>query len=198
MPGNTVKPNFAEPASADRRTARTRTAIVDAYNHLVMHRRQDSIRVSDIVARANIGRSTFYEHYAGADAVFMEAVARPLALLADAAAGFVGPERLTPLLQHFWDSRQRTREMLAGRQNERISRLLADLVEARLRADTPFLIPTRLVSLQLSEIAMAPIRGWLTAEAPCPPEALAHAICAASAATLAALTVPRGARLPDR
>lgn len=179
--------NSAVSVSADRRTARTRAAIVDAYNHLVMHRRQDSIRVSDIVARANVGRSTFYEHYAGADAVFMEAVARPLALLADAAAGSAGAERLEPLLHHFWENRQRAREMLAGRQGERIARLLAELIEAHLPCGAAFLIPTRLVALQLGESALAPIRGWLMAEAPCPPEALARAICAASAATREAL-----------
>lgn len=176
----------AVPACADRRTARTRAAIVEAYNHLVMHRRQDMIRVSDIVARANVGRSTFYEHYAGADAVFMEAVARPLALLADAAAGAADSERLEPLLRHFWEARQRTRDMLSGRQSEKIGRLLADLIEARLGAQA-LIIPHRLAALQLAETALAPIRGWLMAEAPCPPEALARAICAAGAATREAL-----------
>lgn len=179
--------NSAEPVLANRRTARTRAAIVDAYNHLVMHRRQDSIRVSDIVAHANVGRSTFYEHYAGADAVFMEAVARPLALLADAVTGAADADGLAPLLHHFWDNRQRAREMLGGRQGERIARLLADLIEARLPSDAGFLIPERFVALQLGEGAMAPIRGWLMAEAPCPPEALADAISAASAASLRAL-----------
>ncbi|HZG45669.1 MAG TPA: hypothetical protein VEZ41_05315 [Allosphingosinicella sp.] len=179
--------NSALPTPADRRAARTRAAIVAAYNYLVMHRRQDSIRVSDIVARANVGRSTFYEHYTGADAVFMEAVARPLALLADAATGSADAERLEPLLHHFWDNRQRAREMLAGRQGERIARLLAELIEARLPPGAAFLIPARLVALQLGESALAPIRGWLMAEAPSPPDALAHAICAASAATLRAL-----------
>jgi AcrR family transcriptional regulator len=175
-----------KPAAGDRRTARTRAAIVAAYNHLVMHRRQDQIRVSDIVERANVGRSTFYDHFTGADDVFMAAVARPLALLADAAAGAADAEGLEPLLHHFWDNRQRTREMLAGRQSERIARLLADLIEAQL-GDAPLIIPRRLVAIQLAEAALGLVRGWLMAEAPCPPEALAEAICAASRATLTAL-----------
>ncbi len=172
----------------DRRVARTRGAIVEAYNHLFQHRRPHSITVADIVERANVGRSTFYEHYAGADAVFLEAVSRPLSVLADAVAGAADAEDLTPLLHHFWDNRQRAREMLTGRQSERIARLLADLIEARL-GDGPLLIPARLASLQLAEGALAPIRGWLLAEAPCPPDVLARAICAASAATRTALSV---------
>jgi AcrR family transcriptional regulator len=174
-----------KPAAGDRRTARTRAAIVAAYNHLVMHRRQDQIRVSDIVARANVGRSTFYDHFTGADDVFMAAVARPLALLADAAAGAADAKGLEPLLHHFWDNRQRTREMLAGRQSERIARLLADLIEAQLSGN--FLIPRRLVAIQLAETAFAPVRGWLGAEAACTSAQLASAILAATAAAREAL-----------
>ena len=47
-------------------------------------------KTPDIVERANVGRSTFYEHHAGADAVFLEAVSRPLALLADTGRGEAG------------------------------------------------------------------------------------------------------------
>lgn len=166
---------------------RTRRAIVDAYNHLIQHRRQRSIKVADIVARANVGRSTFYEHYAGADDVFMEAVAGPLALLADAAAGASGGDTLDILLRHFWENRQRARDVLSGRQGERISRLLADLIGARLPDDDGFVIPSRLVALHLSEAMLAPIQGWLMAEAPCAPDQLAAALCASATASREAL-----------
>ncbi len=177
--------NGFTPQQRDRRAARTRSAIVEAYNHLFQHRRPQSIKVSDIVARANVGRSTFYEHYAGADAVFLEAVSRPMGLLADAATGQAGADRLEALLDHFWENRQRARDLMSGRAGERLVRLLADLVESRLDGD--FSIPRRLVALQLAETALAPVRGWLLAEAPCAPDALARAIRAATAATRAAL-----------
>jgi hypothetical protein len=48
-------------ASMDRRAARTRTALIEAFNHLALSQRKQ-IRVADIVALANVGRSTFYEH----------------------------------------------------------------------------------------------------------------------------------------
>ncbi len=171
--------------SGDRRVTRTRSAIVEAYGQLLQHRRQHSIRVSDIVAQANVGRSTFYEHYRSADDVFMEAVSRPLSILADAAAGRAGAERLEWLLRHFWENRQRAREMLAGRQGERVARLLAEMVEARL--DGRFAMPIRLAAVQLAECAFAPVRSWLMAEAACAPEQLAAAICASSSAVLGSL-----------
>lgn len=169
----------------DRRVARTRNAIVEAYNDLFRRRRTHDIRVADIVAHANVGRSTFYEHYRSADDVFLEAFSRPLSILADAAAGRADASALEGLLRHFWGNRQRARELLHGRQGERVARLLADMVEARLDGD--FLIPTRLVAVQLAEAASAPVRAWLMAEAACAPDLLARAIGAAGAASLAGL-----------
>jgi AcrR family transcriptional regulator len=172
-------------AAPDRRTLRTRSAIVDAYNQLIRSNRQDSIRVSDIVAHANVGRSTFYEHYRGADDVFLEAVSRPLAVLADAAAGDADTDRLDELLAHFWENRQRAREMLSGRQGERIARRLGELVEVRLSGH--YIIPQRLIAVQLAETAFAPVRAWIAAEASCTPRALAEAIRAATSAVRSAL-----------
>jgi len=39
----------------DRRTARTRSALIEAFNHLILNRRPKKIRVSDIIAHANVG-----------------------------------------------------------------------------------------------------------------------------------------------
>jgi len=163
-------------AGGDRRTRRTRTALIEAFNHLVLQRRQRKIRVADIVARADVGRSTFYEHYSNADALLMEALSRPFAILADAAAGRGDPARLAFLLTHFWENRRRARETLAGRTGDKATRLLADMVEARLdgRATS---VPMRLASLQLAAAALGPIKAWVAGEAPCTAEALAASLC---------------------
>lgn len=167
----------------DRRVTRTRNALIDAYGHLVLHRRKRHIRVTDIVEQADVGRSTFYEHYRSADGLFLEALSRPLAILADAAAGAGDPVKLAALLRHFWENRQRARDMLTGRRGEQVSRLLADMVEARLRAKgIEPAIPLRLAALQMADAAWAPIRGWLLAEAPSTSKALADAICRSGAA----------------
>lgn len=183
-------------AAEDRRVTRTRNAVVAAFNHLFNHRRHGKIRVADIVEQANVGRSTFYDHYSSAEDVHLEALSRPLAILADAVAGRNDPARLTPLLVHFWENRQHARETFdRGRMQERTSRLLTDMVEERLRrADTAFTIPMRLVALQLAEAALAPIRGWMTGAASCAPEVLASGICTVSAQLIAALVPPQAPR----
>lgn len=173
----------------DRRVARTRGALIAAFNQLVLQRRQRRIRVTDIAEQANVGRSTFYEHFGGADEILLEALSRPLATLADAAAGAGDPARLSLLLAHFWDNRQRGRETLDGRLRARVARLLAEMIESRLAArDVRTIIPVRLATLQLAETALAPIRGWIAGEAPCAAEALATAICRTGERSVAALT----------
>ena len=167
------------------RAGRTRGAIVDAFSALVLERRQRRIGVRDVAAQAGVGRSTFYEHFSGADAVHMAALARPFALLADAAAGRGDPAATAALLAHFWENRQRARDTLTGRAGEQALRLLTGLVEERL-GETPEL-PPRLAAEQLAAAALAPVRAWLLGEAPAAPEVLAEALCRSGAALAAAL-----------
>ena len=47
----------------DRRVARTRVALNEALVALMCEKNFDAITVADILARANVGRSTFYAHY---------------------------------------------------------------------------------------------------------------------------------------
>lgn len=173
-------------AGENGRVKRTRAALIGAFDHLVLSGRRQRIRVADIVAQAKIGRSTFYEHYKGADDIHIAALARPFAILADAAAGNGDETALEALLSHFWENRQRARESFMGRMQDKVSRQLAAMVEERLE-EAQLAIPTRLAALQLAEAALAPIRGWVTAEAPCTAEALAVAICRSGAALRAAL-----------
>jgi AcrR family transcriptional regulator len=170
----------------DRRVTRTRRSLVEAFNSLVLDRARGSkpIRVGDIVSRAKVGRSTFYDHYPSAEALHMEALARPFGTLADAAAGQGDEARLTHLLIHLWDNRARARRTLGGRTGGHAERLLASMVEERLDG-SPLTFPSRLAAVQLAQSALAPVKSWLMGEAPCDPAHLALAICRMGRASLA-------------
>ncbi|MFI9534781.1 TetR/AcrR family transcriptional regulator [Nocardia fusca] len=51
----------------DRRVRKTRSALHRALIELMMERPYDRITVSDVIARADVGRSTFYAHYRDKD-----------------------------------------------------------------------------------------------------------------------------------
>jgi AcrR family transcriptional regulator len=60
----------AQPGSrTERRVARTKTAIEDAFVQLVLERGYDRVAVEDISDRADLARATFYAHYPNKEAV---------------------------------------------------------------------------------------------------------------------------------
>ena len=179
-------------ATQDRRTRRTRSALIEAFNHLVLNRPRQKIRVAHIIDKADVGRSTFYDHFSSAEDLHMEALSRPFAILADAAAGEGDAERLRNLLDHFWENRVRARATFSGRTGDKAARLLAAMVAARLqRRGHELVLPIRLASLQLAQAALAPVKGWVGAEAPCRSSILAKSICRSGEQLVSSLIAPQ-------
>lgn len=160
---------------ADSRVKRTRSALVESFNRLLLGGRHRRIGVRDVIAEAGVGRSTFYEHFGSAEELHLRALERPLAMLADAAVGDGDEAVLARLLTHFWDNRARARDTFSGRMGEKAARLLSHMVEDRL-SDAQLRLPRQLAAQQLAQAALAPVKGWLTAAAPSDAETLAAAI----------------------
>jgi AcrR family transcriptional regulator len=174
----------------DRRARRTRAAVLGAFTQLFLNRRRREIRAADLIAEAKVGRSTFYDHYSSADEVLLEALRHPFATLADAASGRGDLAATLWLVEHFWENRQRARELFDNaRMRERVSRLLAEMVAERLPG-AALAIPPELAAAQLAEAALAPLRGWIRADAPAKAAALAESLCRTGAALREALSAP--------
>ena len=169
--------------NGDRRVRRTRAALINAWNHLVLNKRKRDIRVGDIVDQAKVGRSTFYDHYPNAEALHLDTLRRPFGPLADAAAGRGNEARLVHILAHFWENRQRARRTF----DDRTQRLLAEMVEERV-GGLDFAIPIPIAARQLAASAHAAVASWLAGEASASPQALAAAICRSGEAQVRALS----------
>ena len=65
----------------DRRSQRTRQALGDAFVELLMEKGYDALSIKDVIERANVGRSTFYSHYADKDELFVGQLDRLMDLL---------------------------------------------------------------------------------------------------------------------
>ena len=56
-----------EPEKKDRRTRKTRQLLRDTLLTLLKEKRYEDVSVQDIIARADVARSTFYVHYVDKD-----------------------------------------------------------------------------------------------------------------------------------
>ena len=121
----------------ERRQCLTRAAINQALMDLIAEREYDDITVGDIIGKADIGRSTFYQHYQNKDEVFRAVVMGGMEACADSAVGGDHLRHLTDWLQIFWDNRKAGRVMLtASHTRQFISRSLAELMLERLEGIT--------------------------------------------------------------
>jgi AcrR family transcriptional regulator len=63
-----------KPPKTDRRVLRTRDTLGDALVGLMHEKNFDDITVQEVLDRAGVGRSTFYEHYNSKDDLFLSDV----------------------------------------------------------------------------------------------------------------------------
>ena len=68
----TSAPN--DPDARDRRVQRTRTSLHDALIGLAREKPYRAIAVTEILNRANVGRSTFYEHFRDKDELLLSGI----------------------------------------------------------------------------------------------------------------------------
>jgi len=179
-------------ATLDRRLVRTRSALLGAFRDLIQRHHYEDVGVADIAARANIGRSTFYAHFSGKDALLASSIAGPFAVLANSIGARHDTPNLVQLLEHFWANRTLARAVLQGPARRKSVAVLVGLMEQRLRDEGlgrrgSLILPTRLAAIQLSELLLATITAWLIGESRCSPEVLAFALRRVGAAALGAM-----------
>lgn len=134
----------------DRRVARTRNALHDALMSLVLRKGYDAVTIQDILDEADVGRSTFYSHYAGKDELLRDGFRRLRAELGAARAAGVNkpgkPSSFTlALFEHARDYKRVYRALIGSRGSSivlhEIRRVLTELVRkdagVRARAGVP-------------------------------------------------------------
>ena len=172
----------------DRRVARTQSLVLGAFGELLLARGYDGFTAGDLIERAGVGRSTFYEHFENKEDVFEQSVAHPLGALADALFA-AQPDGARGIVEHFWENRDVGRAMFNGTARLVMERVLARLIvehlERRRRA-TPAALPSALIAAHLAGGQLGLIAAWADADAPCDTATLARALHIAAHAVLEA------------
>jgi AcrR family transcriptional regulator len=178
----------------DRRVARTQSLVLGAFYDLMLSRGYDGFTVRDLIDRADIGRSTFYEHFESKEDVFEHSVAHPLTALADALLAGAPTDGLRGMVEHFWANRAVARATFDGPPRLVMERVLARLMTARLercireaRSAARAELPLALVAAQLAGAQLGLVSAWIEADGPCDAATLARALHASGAAMMSAL-----------
>lgn len=151
-------------SSTDARAARTRRAIIDAFIDLALKRRYDAIRVSHLIASANVGKSTFYEHFYGKNDVLVVAMQPVILALSTAASGRAARLYVRNIVRHIWEHRSTGRHLLGPNTAPILQRHLANAITPHVKragwpTDASIVLATGIASAQL-----AMLRGWVAGE----------------------------------
>ncbi len=170
-----------QPARPDRRTARTKRALHEALMQLMLERGFEAISVSNITDRANVGRSTFYAHYADKEDLLQESL-RGLrehlqsGVLAppDARSSHPALTFAAPMFHHVAEVRDMFRALAGdagGVVREHLRQTLVDLVREQLLVAPP---PNRadpgLAAEFIVGAFLAVCVWWVNQPTPLPPE----------------------------
>lgn len=176
---------------ADRRTQRTRQALRSTFIELVLTRGYELLSAREIARKANVGRSTFYLHYASKDELLKESLEFPSRALAGCVGGDLKPEQLTKLLDHFREQRAVNRTFFEDPIRTLWVKCLAKLIEPYLAPQRPSgmrpQLPQALAALTIAEMQIALITHWLTRRVPVKSDVIAAALMASTRAMLAAV-----------
>lgn len=114
----------------DRRSQRSRKAAVAAFVELLMEVGYDAVAMTAVAERANLGRSTLYEHFRTRDELLEASLGGVIGVLA---ADRPDPAALLRLVEHVRAQAGAVRVMLEQPLRSRIARMLAAHIAPVLR-----------------------------------------------------------------
>lgn len=171
---------MSEPASSSaRRISRSEIAIVEAFHALAIKQRYGAIRVTDIINRAGVGKSTFYDHFRGKDDVLLTALRPILVALATAASGRAARSYFRSVIEHLWERRAFVRPILDATAASILQRRLADAIA--MHGGSQFDakgVPPFAIGIAAAQLAM--LRCWLAGHGAASVDAMTEQLMACS------------------
>lgn len=172
----------------DPRAARTRASLQDALLALARERSLDELTVGDIVQRAGVNRSSFYQHYGDKETLLADAleqaldeVAEPLRSAPRDGAPPAMPRELVLYLEHIAQNAALYRRVLgdhgsavvAGRLRARIESIVRDTVGL---ADPDGFadVPLDVVGAGIAGTALGVVSAWVARDPLPPVDVAAH------------------------
>lgn len=164
----------------DRRVRRTRQALREALVSLILERGFDAITVSEIAARADVGRTTFYAHYADKEDLLQGSLETLAELLRGATTGAVAHHGhaalafVRPMLEHAEEQAELYAALTRGGGGPFMRDLIHDIWCDLLREHVHDEVAVHAIAGALG----ATLEWWLTKASARPPAEIAERFCA--------------------
>ena len=158
----------------DRRVLRTQRLLREALVSLVLEKGYEAVTVQQIVARADVGRSTFYAHYLGKEQLLLSGFDVLEAQLAPATRAAAERKAALPLaftrglFQHVHEHRSLYRVIVGRRSGMMVQHRMRVLVQKLLRADlaaASLPVPPEAAVHFLAGAFLAHVAWWLDHQA---------------------------------
>ena len=164
----------------DRRQARTRQAIRTAFAELLFEKNYPAVTMAGVAARANIGRSTLYEHFRTRTDLLSDSMERPMWALASVIGSRDVPAHLGWWLQHLREKQALARVLFYAPARDVLLTVLTQQVESRLvqlaeDARVP-VVPMNLLATQIAAAEFALVVPWILGRVPLSHTAMADAL----------------------
>ena len=146
--------------------SKARAALIASFNELVLVKPYADFHISDIIKRADVSRSTFYEHFRSKDDILKLCLTDVLGPLARAGIQEGSHEHLTMILEHFVEFEQQTRVYLSGPASVVVIDRLAELIEPLLPKEQreSGSVSVGLLAMQIACSTIGLISSWLQQE----------------------------------
>ena len=181
--------------TTDRRVLKTQAALHAAFLELLLDREYETLKVEDIVERANVVRSTFYQHFRTKNDLLRASLRTPFAILADLvdpSSDTACTDRVLRLLMHLRANQGTARVLLRWPTRQLLAEVLADQLAERLRQlpDRQIILPAEIIARQIGDHQLALLECWVYGRPACAAVAVANALIASSRALTDSLVLP--------
>ena len=165
----------------DKRIQKTLLALRESFFELVLTFSYDEIKVSNIIEKANVGRSTFYLHFKSKDDI----LATSMSKLLDDLALCINPKDnqliMIELMEHFWQNRQFAPKIFSGTARRAVIKALEERIQSKLKQQLKenmrtTQVPLNIVAHQIAEAQLLPCIDWLLGKGKCTTQEMAKHI----------------------
>jgi len=166
--------------------------LLASFNRLLLGNGYKDVSVRELTADADVGRSTFYEHFADKDDLLEQSIARPLAVLAAATTSGAPSDALRDVLTHIRAQRMLASALLQSSRRAIMLRVLARKLERHLaalarRSATPPIAPLAFLAASLAHAQLGVVDAWLSDDGRCDVQTAACVLHATTRASVAGM-----------